>query len=279
MVRAHATVSASVSGRAFNVACRRGDSPASTHVTRVTGRGLTRPGTLARVDLRAVMSDVSGLGPFFTVRTDPAEAADPSWRPFADLETEGPALRERISYVRGALGDPEPRVAASIAFQGIAAVIVSPPFAAAALHSVVPALGPSDLHWRPMAGGPFPLWTGPVPLRPVPALAGLYDEHLPALVDATRAVVPVSAKVLWGNVASVVAGAASMIARARPEAGGRAFEVAAELLGTGPLAGTGDLLAGRSFRRRSCCLFYRVPGGGTCGDCILTGPGPRRSSR
>jgi hypothetical protein len=245
-------------------------------VTRVTGRGLTRPGTLARVDLRAVLSDVSGLGPFFTVRTDPAEAADPSWRPFTDLETDGPALRERISYVGAALGDPEPRVAASIAFQGIAAVIVSPPFATAVLHGHVPALDPTALHWRPMAGGPFPLWTGPVPLHPESALAALYDDHLPPLVDATRAIVPVSPKVLWGNVASVVAGAASMIARARPAAAARAYEVAARLL-DGPLAGTGDLHPDRSFRRRSCCLFYRVPGGGTCGDCVLTGP--RRSAR
>jgi len=21
--------------------------------------------------------------------------------------------------------------------------------------------------------------------------------------------------------------------------------------------------------RRSCCLFYRLPGAGTCGDCVL----------
>lgn len=247
-------------------------------MTRATGRGLTRPGRLARVDLRGVLSDVSGLGPFFTVRTDPAEAADPSWRPVAELETDGPALRERISYVRGALGDPEPRVAASIAFQGIAAVIVSPPFAAAVLHSVVPALSPSDLHWRPMAGGPFPLWASRLVPFEKPLMA-LYEQHLPSLVDAVRAIVPVSPRVLWGNVASVVAGAAAMIARGRPAAGARAFEVAAGLLDDGPLAGTGDLLPDRTFRRRSCCLYYRVPGGGTCGDCVLSGPGPRRSSR
>lgn len=24
-----------------------------------------------------------------------------------------------------------------------------------------------------------------------------------------------------------------------------------------------------AFRRRSCCLYYRVPGGSTCGDCCL----------
>ncbi|MER6943086.1 (2Fe-2S)-binding protein [Nonomuraea sp. NPDC000554] len=25
-----------------------------------------------------------------------------------------------------------------------------------------------------------------------------------------------------------------------------------------------------SFRRRACCLCYRVPGGSECGDCVLT---------
>jgi hypothetical protein len=28
--------------------------------------------------------------------------------------------------------------------------------------------------------------------------------------------------------------------------------------------------------RSSCCLFYRVPGSGTCGDCVLT---PERARR
>jgi ferric iron reductase protein FhuF len=49
--------------------------------------------------------------------------------------------------------------------------------------------------------------------------------------------------------------------------------VAARLLRTGPLAGTGTLAyrGGRpAFRRRSCCLYYRVPGGALCADCGLT---------
>ncbi|MEU7551440.1 (2Fe-2S)-binding protein [Streptomyces sp. NPDC044571] len=24
-----------------------------------------------------------------------------------------------------------------------------------------------------------------------------------------------------------------------------------------------------AFVRRSCCLYYKVPGGGFCGDCVL----------
>lgn len=231
------------------------------------------------------LSDAAGLGPFFTVRTDPAESVDPSWRPMRALEVDGPPLRDRIDHVRRALGgdeDVERRVAASIAFQGIAGVIVSPPYATAVLHAVVPALGPDVLHWRDAAGGPLPLWAdAPAVVAAdtaegaAEALAALYAEHLPALVAAVRSVVPVAEKVLWGNVASVVAGAKRMLVVGRPDAATRAADVAARLLDTGPLAGSGDRLAPAgpdrawSFRRRSCCLFYRVPGGGYCGDCIL----------
>ncbi len=232
-----------------------------------------------------MLGDVAALGPFFTVRTGVAESVDPTWRPLADLEADGPPLRSRIAYVRRALGGDdavEPRVAASIALQGIAAVVVSPAFAAAVLHGVVPALSPDVLHWRDSTTGPLALWapapTGtPVPDAPaaVEALGRLYDAHLPALVDAVRSVTAVSPKVLWGNVASVVAGTTRMVTTGRPEAARRAAAVGALLLDRGELAGSGERGAARApdvhwtFRRRSCCLFYRVPGGGYCGDCVL----------
>jgi ferric iron reductase protein FhuF len=237
------------------------------------------------VDVRAVLADVAGLGPFFTVRTPPAEPADPAWRPLAELEVDGPVLRGRIAYVRRALGGddavPE-RVAASIAFQGIAAVVVSPAFGAAALHGVVPALGPRALHWRDDATGPLPLWaddpagaTAAGAAAAADALGALYDEHLPALVAAVRSVVAVSPRVLWGNAASVVAGTTRMVTVGRPAAARRAAAIGARLLDRGELAGTGERTAPRppdavwTFRRRSCCLFYRVAGGGYCGDCVL----------
>jgi hypothetical protein len=237
------------------------------------------------MDVRAVLADVASLGPFFTVRTGAAESADPTWRSLAELEADGPALRARIAHVRRALGGDAAvpaRVAASIAFQGIAAVVVSPAFGAAVLHGVVPGLGPRDLHWRDSASGPLALWVDDPSGVDVPgagaaaeALGELYDEHLPALVAAVRDVEPVSPRVLWGNVASVVAGTARMLTTGRPPAAVRAADVAARLLDRGALAGSGVRGAPRppdvawTFRRRSCCLFYRVPGGGYCGDCVL----------
>jgi hypothetical protein len=91
----------------------------------------------------------------------------------------------------------------------------------------------------------------------------------------------VSRRVLWGNVASAVSGAAAMIAATRPELAAEAGPVSSAVLGFPALAGSydGQPLAG--FRRRSCCLIYRLagpPGAQYCGDCVLAGsrPGSRR---
>jgi hypothetical protein len=239
------------------------------------------------VDVRAVLADVAGLGPFFTVTTDPAERVDPTWRPVGDLHTDPVPLRDRIGHVRRVLGSDD-RVAASITFQGLAALLLSAPFAAVAVHGVLPALTPATLHWRPSAGGPWPLWWdvpaggggGPPPDldRAVNELAGglaaVVEGLLGPLVTAVRAQVPISQRLLCGSVASSVAAGRRLVGQQRPAAAARATRLAEQLF-AGPLAGTGDLLApappdtGWTFRRRSCCLYYRAPGGGLCGDCVL----------
>jgi ferric iron reductase protein FhuF len=259
--------------------------------TRMTAGRRDTGRVAVRVDGQVVLADVAGLGPFFAVSTDPAESADPTWRPVRDLQTDPEPLRARIGQVARALSrgtadggacgaggvgkHSEDRVAASIAFQGYAAALVSAPFAAAVLHEVVPALTPEALHWRPSASGPLRLWSAAPDVRPVGELAGLLGAHLEPLVAAVRAQVPVSERVLWGNAASALAGAKRVLGSARPHAAERAAGLAGELLATGRLAGTGELLAPEppdrawTFRRRSCCLYYRVPGGGLCGDCVL----------
>ena len=84
---------------------------------------------------------------------------------------------------------------------------------------------------------------------------------------------------LWGNAASAVAGGKRVLAERAPAAGrAGGARWPRRLLDAGPLAGTGGLLPPQppdrdwSFRRRSCCLYYRVPGGGLCGDCVLLDP-------
>lgn len=226
-------------------------------------------------DVRAVLADVATLGPFFLVSTDPAEGVDPTWRPVRALYEEEQPLRDRIAHVRRVLGSDD-RVAASITFQGLAALLVSAPLAAVLRHGVLPDLDADRLHWRPTASGPWRLWCDAPTGRPVDELAAaLLDGHLGPLVAAVGTQVSISERVLWGNAASAVAGAKRMVGAQWPDAAERAAGVAAALLDTGSLAGSGERRDpappdhGWTFRRRSCCLYYRVEGGGYCGDCVL----------
>ena len=82
----------------------------------------------------------------------------------------------------------------------------------------------------------------------------------------------VSPRVLWGNVASAVSGAATMIAKGRPDLAAPAAAAATAMLGYPALAGTYAGSPGAAFRRRNCCLSYRLspPGAASyCGDCVL----------
>jgi hypothetical protein len=86
----------------------------------------------------------------------------------------------------------------------------------------------------------------------------------------------VSPQVLWGNVASAANGAAAMIVAARPDLAAAAAGAAAAVLRYPALAGTYRGNPGAAFRRRNCCLIYRLSPPGLaryCGDCVL-GPGP-----
>jgi len=243
---------------------------------------VTRPEPTA-AEIRAALDDVADIGPFFAVSANPAEVVDDSWRPLRELYTDPDPLAGRIRQVAEVLGGAEPRVAASITYQGLAARLVSPLLAVVAVHGVLPPWSPDSLHWRPAVTGPLPLWeSGPESgresgaaaqeLSDLPTLVAdtLVRPHLEALAEAVRAAVPVSRRTLWGNAASAVVAAGAMVARARPAAGERAEQLVAGLLAAGPLVGAGTLTGSWAFRRRSCCLYYRVPGGGLCGDCVLT---------
>jgi ferric iron reductase protein FhuF len=91
------------------------------------------------------------------------------------------------------------------------------------------------------------------------------------IVRAVQAMA-VSPRVLWGNVASAVNGAATMIAAARPDLAAPAAGAAAALLGLPVLAGTYQGRPLTSFRRRNCCLIYRLSPErpAYCGDCVLS---------
>lgn len=201
----------------------------------------------------------------------PVECADP--------------LGRRVRKVAAALGAPEARVAASVAQQGLAARLWSVTLACAVRYGHVPDLDPRLLHWDPEATAPDDLW-----LTEVHALPGdgatlaevVLGTHLAPLIEAVHARYGVARGLLRGNAASALTGAGRELDRwarrqGRADTAARARSLTADLLAHPLLAGTGTL-TGTSFRRRSCCLYYRVPGGGVCGDCCFPSPRAPRSS-
>jgi ferric iron reductase protein FhuF len=165
---------------------------------------------------------------------------------------------------------------------------LSPVLAVAVTHGLVLDTDLGRAHWRPVLGGPYPLsFPAPRPVRTAPAstvdeLADLLDRHvmqvsIRRIATTTRRVTPVASGLLWGNVASAVAGAVGQIAGAGPPLAPIAYGLAEALLDRPSLAGTGAFEAGYRFRRRSCCLIYRVGSNAAfCGDCPLSAPGTRR---
>jgi hypothetical protein len=231
-----------------------------------------------------VLDDLAALGPFFAVAAHPPAAAPSGpWRPASELTSPSEPLRDRVAAARAALaaraGRPpsavEPRGAASAVHLGLVARLVSPALGAAVLRCPLD-LRPGGLWWQDTAGGPVPL--------SVPAPAGgtgntgewerlLLDEAVAPLTAAVARLVPVSGRVLWGNVASAVNAAAAQVARHRQDLAGDAWQAAGRLLASPRLRGEPHP-PGQAFRRSSCCLFYRLAPGNpsaVCGDCVLRG--------
>jgi hypothetical protein len=252
------------------------------------------------------------LGPFFETHVHDAGATPSApWRPMSELVTDPAVLAGRVRTVREYLaaggGQPPdavaPRVAASVTHLGLVARLVSPVLAVAVGDGALLDVDLAATWWQSTIGGAFPLsvpagaaTVDPARLAELVA-ARVLDGPVRTLGAAVRAgpvsgaAVPagpvsgaavragsVSDRVLWGNVASAVHGAVSMIVSARSPWAERATALAAALLDLPPLAGTGAVVDGR-FRRRSCCLIYRAApaaAGPVCGDCVL---GPTRSRR
>ncbi|WP_108932649.1 (2Fe-2S)-binding protein [Streptomyces ardesiacus] len=210
--------------------------------------------------------------------------------PDGHLPVEPDPLGLRVRKVAAALGAGETRVAASVAHQGLAARLWSVTLACAVLYGAVPDLDPRLLRWDPDAGAPDDLWLAEV--RPLPGDTATVADvvlaaHLAPLTAAVRTRYGVATGLLWGNAASALAGAGRELDRwarreGRADTAAQVRSLTAGLLAHPRLAGTGTLAAAAAdlpFRRRSCCLYYRVPGTGVCGDCCFSRPpGAPRSS-
>ncbi|MBW9204448.1 (2Fe-2S)-binding protein [Mumia sp. zg.B17] len=210
---------------------------------------------------------LASLGPYFSLDPAPADPAAAGWRPFEDLLQPGP-LEERTAYTRASLaglagGEVEERVAASTVSLGLFSRLLSPVVGAAALGVAAPPLALDTVWWRPFETGPWPLAVERA------GQPGGLDEALSFLVDRFATGFGLSRMILWGNVSSALFGAVAGLRASRPDLVPAATAFALATLGRPPYAGTGDVVRG-TFVRRSCCLYYRVPGGGYCGDCVLT---------
>ena len=228
-----------------------------------------------------LLADLAALGPYFAVDVHrPGSPVRPPWQPLGELTGSPGALVGRIGEVRerlaAAAGCPaaavEFRVAASIAQLGLCARLLSPALGAAAAGRAL-SVEIAQARWVPALGGPFRLSLAEEAMAAGPdtaATAALLAGPVTQIVRAVEAMA-VSPRVLWGNVASAVNGAATMIAAARPDLAGRAAEVAAALLGHPDLAGTYQGRPLEGFRRRNCCLIYRLSPErpAYCGDCVL----------
>jgi FhuF 2Fe-2S C-terminal domain len=235
-----------------------------------------------------LLADLAALGPYFAVDVhDPGSPVRPPWQPLGELTGSPGALAGRIDEVRERLaaGGRGPavefRVAASIAQLGLCARLLSPALGAAAAGRALP-VDIAQARWVPALGGPFRLSLAREAIAAEPAdtaiaaepgtaaTAALLAGPVAQIVRAVEAMA-VSPQVLWGNVASAVNGAATMIAAARPDLAVQAAEAAAALLGHPDLAGTYQGRPLRDFRRRNCCLIYRLSPErpAYCGDCVL----------
>jgi hypothetical protein len=256
----------------------------------------------------ALCAELAALGPYFSVEThDPLTGVQEPWQPLSALLGSPDALAAWIAGVRASLaatagvppGSVDFRVAVSVAQLGMAARLLSPAFGAAVLGAMLP-IEIAAARWVPATGSLFrlslpdtALAAGRFPTAPdAGTVAGvlarsLLDGSIGALVD-TCAAMSVSRKVLWGNVASAINGATVMITAARPGLGNEAAKIASALLHAPGLAGGHVGAPGAGFRRRSCCLIYRLAAGPArpvCGDCVLSGRGsslaaarPRRNA-
>ncbi|MCP3800609.1 (2Fe-2S)-binding protein [Allokutzneria sp. A3M-2-11 16] len=174
---------------------------------------------------------------------------------------DGLGLAERIDDVCARLGTTERRVGASILFQGYTARVWSPLWGAVALGEPVPALPADKVHWA--ASGFTTAAPLPSATRTIAEIA--LDDHFEPMVSALRG--EVAEGLLWGNAASSLVGTLKVIANAG-ELDQRTWDAAMDVLADPRLSGAGDFTA-NGYKRRSCCLFYRVPNGGLCGDCSL----------
>ncbi len=236
-----------------------------------------------------VHARLAELGPFVGHDPLPPNGVADGWRPCAELLRSAAWIEQLVERTRLGLAlggsvaevDVEDRVAASTAHLGVLARLVSPAVALTTLTRHAPDLGAhlwfrfdkhrlqarldyaglvDDAAWARADDS----MTGPL----VRALLLPFGD----LLAGTTGLTPV---IVLGNTASALRGAVTVLRGASPAVGSVAEQLVGDLLTVSELSGSWvvapDGPAGQiRWRRQSCCLFYRIPGAGLCGDCVLT---------
>lgn len=207
-----------------------------------------------------VLERIGALSPYFVVGTGALD--DRRWRPTSALRD--PEIRdELVTDLAQRIGTDEARVAASTLFLGYAARMWSVAVGSVTVSERCISLDPEQLLWH--SDGDFRLHI----VRPEfgdDAATEVLGRQLEPLIGAWRDVV--APGLLWGNTAAALKGACRVVGdAAAPHVDAALDDIR--------LIGTYDRASGR---RRSCCLYYRTPGGGVCGDCPFPSP-PRSPSK
>lgn len=219
----------------------------------------------------SALAQLSTVSSYFAVSTGPIPDGD--WRPVAQLYTDRTLLADAVDRVQERIGAADFRVAASTFFLGFAARLWSIGLGGLAEHGLLLDLDPNEL-WYSETGLHLPnpvSWQGPDLQSRLADV--VLSRHLAPLAAAVRRLGPISEKLLYGNAASAVLGAARALHRHRGAQ--LATEPCWDLART---VCTDERLtdavrfneSDTDYRRTTCCLFYRTPAGGLCIDCALT---------
>lgn len=213
--------------------------------------------------ITAELTQIARYGGFFVIAHG---GDDRGWRPIGRCYAEGYA--DLIEATADRYRTTDLRVSASLVQMSHASRLWSPVLACVVAHGTVP-----DLTGLQRADDSAALRL-PVPQGSrlhrdrAPTLYRIVvEENLEPLADGLR--VKVAPGLLYGNIASALVAAARVLYSIHPQLREDATRLVRSLLATGKLAGTGTVKHNLAFRRRSCCLYYRVGGGSKCSDCAL----------
>ncbi|HEV7907370.1 MAG TPA: (2Fe-2S)-binding protein [Pseudonocardiaceae bacterium] len=219
-------------------------------------------------EVLATLRRIRGISPFFAL-----DIGRPSgeWLPGESLVDGSGALDRTVDAIARRYRTDERRVATSLFFLSYTSRVLSPVVGALVVDNRMLDVRPGNLWWH------YAPDTGLQVRIDSPGGGPGIEDALRPVVKAIRDVVPVAEGLLWGNAASSAAGALRMVLRSGTASEAECGGWGERLWSTPPLAETGeflsfpgDLFSGDLvFRRRSCCLYYRLDNGGKCGDCPL----------